>query len=168
MDEDLRQRVAQKIIDAFSATPYPGDNNIGGDDPFDGVSVEEAFRGKHWRNISLKLLLLHHDKLPFFSPQGFRFYLPAYLLGVLFHFEDLDGYFVPSRIINVLTPPHQYPHMFLGTAKQFSTQEKDAIHSFLYHFKALFPDESWSYLPSEGQNLDEAIEFWEDQTLRSE
>jgi len=159
MDENLREKVALKITDAFSTTPYPGDNNIGDGDPFDGDSVEEAFRGKHWREISLELLLVHHEKLPFLSPEGFRFYFPAYLIGVLYHFEDLDMYFVPSRIITSLTPPSQFPNKFLEIAKQFTAQEKDAIHSFLYHFKALFPEESWSYLPSEGQNLEEAIKF---------
>jgi len=160
MDENLRQTVAQNIMVAFSDTPYPGDNNIGGDDPFDGVIVAEAFRGKHWRDITLELLLSHHDKLPFLSKHGYHFYLPAYLLGVLFHFEELDMYGTSSQLISTLVPPSEYGGWFLERLKLFTPQQRSAIYNFLHNYKALFPEESWSYDSDEETNLVNGIEFW--------
>jgi hypothetical protein len=159
MDETLRDKIAQEIRAAFSSTPYSGDDNIGGDDPFDGVLVEQDFKGKHWRDITLEILLKHHNKLPFLSPQGYRYYLPAYLLGVLYHFEDVDLDVLPSKLIRTLSPNHHQAR-FLEVTKQFTVEESAAIYSFLSHYKELFPEESWSYLDNEGQELDEAIEYW--------
>ncbi len=161
MNESLRQQIAQLIRDAFSITPYPGDNQISGDDPFDGLSVQEAFRGKHWRDVSLELLLNHHDKLPFMSDEAYRFYLPAYLLGILFHFEELDGYSFPHQLFRTLAPPGIGTDAFLRKVNIFAPQEMEAIYQFLNIYTELFPDESWSYIPDEGAKLTEATNFWE-------
>jgi hypothetical protein len=161
MNDSLRDKIAQQIRESFSSTPYPGDHNIAGDDPFDGVLVEEAFRGKHWHDITLELLLKHHSKLPFVSPAAYRFYLPAYILGVLYHFEDLDLMDAPYLLLTTLTPsyPTSLPR-FLEVAKHFTPEERAAIHSFLSNCKELFPEERWGYLFNQEEELNAAIEYW--------
>src|SRR6476659_4487759 len=86
-----RERVRDEITTAFGSAPYPGDEEIvsmliiGGqlvDDP-ERKEIKEAFRGSHWTAVSHETLMRNRDSLPFFTPAGLRFFLPAYLLAAL-------------------------------------------------------------------------------------
>ena len=49
--------------------------------------VKAAFLGKRWSEISLGTLRDHYCSLPLLSPEAFRYYLPAFLLGAI---KDMD------------------------------------------------------------------------------
>ncbi|HEY6903255.1 MAG TPA: hypothetical protein VI216_03050 [Candidatus Acidoferrales bacterium] len=80
-----KDEVIERIRDAFSATPYPGDpflqGSFDGSEPFEEVG---AFAGKNdWRTLDSKMLDARYCALDFFSEGGFRFFLPAYLVADL-------------------------------------------------------------------------------------
>ena len=78
------------VCQAFADVPYPGDEQIVPDLTSweEYVETWEYFRGRtDWRTLSIDLLNEAFTgwgpALAFFTPQAFRFYLPAYLLADL-------------------------------------------------------------------------------------
>ncbi|HLL53135.1 MAG TPA: DUF6714 family protein [Myxococcaceae bacterium] len=79
-----REQVVQAIEAAFADAPYPGDRRIGFDpDDAEAAQLDAHFRGLSWRNVPQDVLQRHADHLPFFSAEGLRYFLPAYLLAGL-------------------------------------------------------------------------------------
>jgi hypothetical protein len=94
-----------------------------------------AFVGKSWRDVSAAVAQHHHDTLPFFSDEGFRHFLPAWLRGALEPDTDLDFY-----ALQALRPA-------LGAAERpaferrmagFTAEQRAVIAAFLAH---LAPDD---------------------------
>jgi hypothetical protein len=83
-DPQIRE-LAEHIERAFEATPYPGDDRIcrtgGGREEPAEYALE--FRGLDWKKIHPDFLAQHHAALSFFTGEGFRYYLPAYLIADL-------------------------------------------------------------------------------------
>ena len=79
-DPQVRELIDQ-IRTAFSATPYPGDQQLCGSSQ-DDEPAEYAleFRGLDWRTLHPDLLELNYAALSFFTPEGFRYFLPAFLI----------------------------------------------------------------------------------------
>ncbi len=71
------------IRSAFAGVTHPGDERLLSSDSFDGSEIE-SFRKDlmppSWEQISTQLIDYHYDVLPFFAPEAYRFFLPAYLL----------------------------------------------------------------------------------------
>ena len=84
--------ITQEIKTAFGDMPYPGveciANDLEGNDLERKMIRKEFSRYENWLDVPHELLLQERDALPLFEPQGFRFYLPAYMLFAL---EDYEG-----------------------------------------------------------------------------
>ena len=95
------------IHDAFDAVPYPGDAQIvldNGPDDLEAAKLKERFKGFHWREISIEILQEMHSGVAFFSPQGYQFYLPAFMI---FAVSDFDrGGAICDELVRTLTLPH--------------------------------------------------------------
>lgn len=97
----------QEIRDAFGDMPYPGTeyltNDLEGND-LERKQIREGFsRYENWQDVPRELLVQERDALPLFEPQGFRFYLPAYMLFALEDYEGAD--MIPESIVHSLTLP---------------------------------------------------------------
>lgn len=97
----------QEIRDAFGDMPYPGTeyltNDLEGND-LERKQIREGFsRYENWQDVPRELLVQERDALPLFEPQGFRFYLPAYMLFALEDYEGAD--IIPENIVHSLTLP---------------------------------------------------------------
>jgi hypothetical protein len=81
----LKEEVLDRIREAFGGNSYPGDAFLQGS--FDGCEPAEevgAFFGKtDWSALDSAMLDQRYCALSFFSPAGFRFFLPAYLMADL-------------------------------------------------------------------------------------
>jgi hypothetical protein len=91
---------------AFANVEYPGDENIVENFPMntfsyvESMEIEETLRGTHWKELPTSVL---HYCSPFFlfSPPGFHYYFPAFLIALLANRDasDLGGFlennFVP-------------------------------------------------------------------------
>jgi hypothetical protein len=79
------ESVIRLIRDAFGKNEYPGDPYLQGSfqgcEPFEEVG---PFQGKKdWTRLEAEFLDAHAAALGFFSQEGFRFFLPAYLVADL-------------------------------------------------------------------------------------
>ena len=94
------------IVDAFGSMPYPGDDRIvddyAGYDP-ERDEVKRVLKGHHWRDVSFDMLDNLRDSLPFLSPEGFRFYVPAFMIYCITDFSRSDV--ASQSVINNLTIP---------------------------------------------------------------
>jgi hypothetical protein len=150
--ENLRDETAQVINSAFANTPYPGDENVTAYARY-GRTIADALRGKHWQDVTLETLVQHRWEIFLLAPETFRYYLPVFMLGALYHYDDLDS--LPANVIFSLTPQRQehinnyfageYNDYFSRRAAAFNTPEKAAVVSFLEAFSQLYPPEDLLY-----------------------
>lgn len=158
--------VKTKILEAFSTTSYPGDENLVADgsgyDP-ECREIASAFVGKDWRKISVETLRIYAEALPLFTPVAFQYYLPAYMIGCVDSYYGVDVA-LDSVLFN-LTPPEdrsgwEWDH-FWARVKLFSEREREAIRSFL-ELMEQYEVRDWT---SEGieppeNRVKPALDFW--------
>lgn len=168
----LQRVVKAKILEAFGATPYPGDENLvvdqSGYDP-ECIEIVTAFTGKDWKDVSVEMLRKHKEALPLFTAAAFRYYLPAYMSGCADAYHDVDVA-LDSVLFN-LAPPEPRSgwewDFFWVRVQQFSELEREAIRSFL-ELMDEYERADWA---SEGMEPPEdrvgpALNFWTEFTLR--
>lgn len=167
-----RHVVKTKILDAFGATPYPGDEDLVADqsgyDP-ECTEIASAFKGKDWKDVSVEMLRKHKEALPLFTPAAFRYYLPAYMTGCADSYYDVDVA-LDSVLFN-LTPPKPRSgwewDFFWARAQQFNERERDAIRSFL-ELMDQYERADWASEGMEppGDRVAPALDFWAELTVR--
>lgn len=87
----------QRVINAFEYVSVPKGLLTKGEceeGEVDCLEIRENFTGKEWRTLTPEILEASYDKLPFFSPEAYHCFLPAYLIYSLENFRDnanLDG-----------------------------------------------------------------------------
>ena len=93
MNLDIKTRLIERIKTAFSTVPYPGDQNITIHPLGLDIEIEEYFRGKTWQGLSEEKLRYHlTDALGIFSPEGYHYFLPAFLIFALDGNDDAGWY----------------------------------------------------------------------------
>jgi hypothetical protein len=148
-----KRALIEQIEQTFASVLYPGDNRIciGVTDEdrrllgTEQAEIEAAFKGLHWREVPLEVLNCHQSALSFFSPEAFRFYLPAFMLaslGVPRWPSDLlpAGVGIKNAVIWSLDPPKEMSWKprsdptvawFLERMSGFNPEQKAAIRTFL-------------------------------------
>jgi hypothetical protein len=66
---------------AFAKTPKPKDSKL--TDTYDDEGAQEYFQGRSWDGHSVEDIRLQADAMCFFTPEAFRYYLPAFMLAEL-------------------------------------------------------------------------------------
>lgn len=96
-----------QIDEQFGRVPYPGDDNIVRDTSgahLESEEIKEALVGHHWRNVPFEMLDQLRSALFFLSPEGYRFYLPAFMFFAVTDFDRADV--IPDEVIQTLTFPN--------------------------------------------------------------
>ena len=95
-----------RIDKSFGGNTYPGDEDIvrdsSGSDP-ESIRIRETLKGKHWRDIPFDTLERLRFALPFLSAEGYRFYLPAFMVASIIDFQRAGV--IPDEVVLSLTPP---------------------------------------------------------------
>ena len=127
-------RVLKQIDQAFSGAKYPGDDGIVTDNSRSNLECAEvatAFRGRHWSEIPLETLAYENQALFFFTPEAYRFYLPAYLKGMVSHYDELDAA-VAATLFSLTRPPYLKDRRdYLQRIEIFTVPQRKAIISSL-------------------------------------
>ena len=106
-----RADIGSRVERAFAEPPYPGDERIADSDAryesYEGHAVTVFHRGKTWREITLRHLLDDYAGDPtaclaFMTPEGWRYYLPAYPLIAL-QPDEADA--IADAVVGALTHP---------------------------------------------------------------
>lgn len=87
VSEEQLEILKQKVTSSFANVAYPKDE-IAPHDCDECRGVRKAFANQNWKTINSKILEENYDKLPLFSPEGFHYFLPAFLIYSLTDFND--------------------------------------------------------------------------------
>ena len=160
MSETLREALAKRVETAFRDTSCPTDDIFHYPDNWEH-NVND-FKGKHWRDIPLNLLIQHRDKLVSLTDASFHFYLPAYLRAAILHPDDVDT-LIDNLVLN-LTPPIRIDKKlndFLQKTELFDMEQKDVIATYFESFLELYPEFAISYSNERDlHDLGRAVTFW--------
>lgn len=138
--------IAREIKTAFGDMPYPGAeciaNDLKGTDLERRQIREEFGRYENWQDVPRELLLQERDALPLFDPQGFRFYLPAYMLFTIEDYEGADT--IPESIVHSLTLPDAGTELYEFVRERlalFSEEQRTVILHFLECLERCHPED---------------------------
>jgi hypothetical protein len=162
MSEQSRQQLTQQIEAAFAPGVYPGDEGLvdlyhSGSYCEECAAVAALFRGQDWRTLTKDRLVQNRDSLLLFQPAAYRFYLPAYLVAALKHWNDFDTF--NSSVVMSLTPPNPQEGLdefFSNRVTEFTSEQKNVIRAFLKMYVETRPT-TLGYNKSAWK----ALRFWE-------
>lgn len=126
------ETLKQKVILAFANVPYP-ESDLVRHECEECRDIRKAFTNLDWKTIDSKLLEENFGSLSFFSPEAFHFFLPAYLVYSLEHFED-DFNEVPEFTTYTLTPDKEIkenPGWWQERFENFTKEQFNLIYDFL-------------------------------------
>lgn len=135
-----KKQIKQTIENAFVDTNYPGDGNLTTHKPgFDCDDCDEIradFKGRRWQEVPLVVIQWHYDEISLFSPEGYRYYLPAYLLASLDPADSESARPIPYSVLRSLTKPepsrkHDLTDWFYRRICGFTAEQQAAIKFFL-------------------------------------
>ncbi len=96
------QNLRAKIIDAFSSTPHPGKRNITGHECEECYELRDTFSPLKWDAVPPEIIDDNFGQLSLFTPEAYRYFLPAYLLRCLDNFDPDNR--ICEFVIYSLTP----------------------------------------------------------------
>jgi hypothetical protein len=117
------ERLRGVIAAAFAARPYPGDDRIADRPPRypddEGHAVARFHRGTAWAAIALDGLRAGYPRdasacLGFMTPEGWRYYLPAYLVVAL---DGAAADAIGDAVVGQLTHPRARPDAWTRVAR---------------------------------------------------
>ena len=94
--------VIRLIEDVWREARYPGDDRIVPAGSLEFHGIENYFRGTTWRGHSAIDLRCHRAAFSFFTPQAFRYWLPAFMIAAIKDPEGADvvGDYIPRAVID--------------------------------------------------------------------
>lgn len=130
-----------QIEEAFSDVAYPGDGQIAySETARECPESNEDFKGKHWRDVPSETIRWHYADLPLFSPSGFQYYLPGYLLTAL---TDLK---VRDFLLSVLSAVPEQDPVSRRLFERLTPSQKNAVKAFLEFMRAEAKDDlTWEF-----------------------
>ena len=136
-DGECEQRVkaiVALIESAFSFSIYPGDSNLGeSHQEQDNIEIIDCFKGKHWRDVSPENVRAQSFNLYFFTPDAFRFFLPAFMRATLLHSEETD--IAWGFTFGCLVPPEEYVaeamRTFMTRVEGFTPAQRNAVKAYV-------------------------------------
>jgi len=84
-----KEELIKRIEKVFETVPYPGDQEITIHPLGLEEELEDYFRGKTWKGHPAEKLRDHQDALGLFTPAGYHYFLPAFLIATLEGENDL-------------------------------------------------------------------------------
>jgi len=151
----MHEELITEIEAAFADVPYPGDDRIvvpcRGDTEVE--EYREAFRGKHWREMTSAWLVWQFNAIHFFADEALRFFLPGYMIATISD-PYRQGGVTLEAVIHSLTIPVEPPGFRANRPdpEDYTAGQLRAMAAFLRVVK-----ETLDYEP---YNVDGAIEYY--------
>jgi hypothetical protein len=122
----------QKILKSFDNASYPNES-IAPHECEECRAVRKSFKNQNWKTITPQILEENYGIIPLFSPEAFRYFLPAYVIYSLDHFDEYGT--VCEFTIYALTPDNQSIKDRLDYWQEkfadFTLEQMNCIYEFL-------------------------------------
>lgn len=151
-----RIEFAKRVTEVFPLVPLPNG-------PFARRDrIAHSFQGLRWDQVEPATLSLFCYELHDLYPHVYRYFLPAFLTGMLLH-EDEVGALV-SVMTYSLIPPKQDElryREFYAEVEELAGSQRRVIYELFANYSELFPDALWPDFTSKGsEELEKALEYW--------
>jgi len=128
---DRTETIITDLDRAFGELKRPKDTELLHVDCFDNSDIKPFYGEKHWREIPDEMIESQNGALCFFSPQAFRFFLPAYMRYCLRNYVDSQSFSVDATIY-ALNPHGSGQKDFMESKwGLFSSDQLGVVVSFL-------------------------------------
>jgi hypothetical protein len=119
------KELKRQIEEAWNSLPYPGDDRIVPDVPWDEdlKEMRAGLIGRHWREVDREVIKAHCDSLPLLTPEARRYFLPAFLLAAVDNFWEVDWW------LSIHLALH-----FDEDRSLYSVAQIDALREFLRYY----------------------------------
>lgn len=84
------QDLVKQIRDVFPQEPIPSSQDIILHECDECFSLKNDFSGYRWPEVPRKVLEIHYDDLPLFTPVAYHYYIPSYLSYSLQRIPPVD------------------------------------------------------------------------------
>ena len=131
MIDDVRNSVMRAIEMAFADNPYPADKGLLHPQCMDDEDIRDFYGRTTWLNIPGEVIDRNNASLCFFSPEAYRFYLPAYLIWALRNFDSSDSFTVDSTIYSLTPGEGDLRRFSLSKFALLDVDQRRAVLDFL-------------------------------------
>jgi hypothetical protein len=129
MVEDELSVLLRQLDEAFGHLPIPPAGRLVSGNCACDLEAQEImvkFRGRHWRDLNSADLFGEADSLSFFTPEAFRFFLPAFIRVSLLDTKNAD--LIDAILWNLTQPDdskiwEDRKDLYLETARTYSIPE---------------------------------------------
>lgn len=121
-----KNQIIDTIKETFKDEKYPGDDNIVYDNTgthLECEQVKKTFAGHSWEKLHEIFLFENRNAISFFSKEGFKYYVPAYMIFSVKKFHEADD--APDMLIGKFTLPLEIDTVILANAiKQYRIDKR--------------------------------------------
>ncbi len=149
-------QMADKIRAAFSNTTYPGDDWI-------GTREVKDFIGKRWEEVSVQQTQSAETYLEAFNFRGMSYFLPAFLLAIVEHYNQMVDELLPETLLSLWLAPRRVPESqpyFVLMVNQLTPDQKETIYEYVLSLRDLDPVRFGSSTGYLRERLEKATEYW--------
>lgn len=136
--------IIAQIASAFADVPRPTNDELLHPNCFDDNDIAALYEIEDWRDLSDSMVENEYGALAFLSPEGFRFFIPAYMSFTLRHPES--GAAAVQSTLMSLSP--EYDQMF--TPSKFAMLDAAQSAAVIAFLEAM----------STYEDVDEALVYW--------
>lgn len=130
--------IIREIEAAFAQVEHPGDQSLLHSQCMDDhdIDIEDFYGDIHWRDVPDDIIERNNASLRFFSPEAFRFYLPAFLTWVLRNFAATDSFTVDSTIYSLDPGDDDLGDFAKSKYSLLDHRQRTAVANLLNYLKA--------------------------------
>jgi hypothetical protein len=149
------ETLCRRIHDSFGPLPYPGDDRLVTGNYYEDERILRLLKGFHWQEVSWLNLDQLRDALLYLTPEGFRFYLPAFMIICIqdFYRADVTVHYVMNgltltRAADARWNPSRaeeyeryWRNCFFERVSGFNAPQAKVIREFLEHMRDVYGEE---------------------------
>jgi hypothetical protein len=140
-----RLRVIRLIEEAFSTATKPPDKIVENEYWPDSAELAQALAGRRWQDLSVDEIARFKEDLFLLTPEGFRFYVPAFMTRSIENPDEAD--LAMDCTLSSLSPPRRqasgrawYGDDPTTAFAGFTQNERVALAEFVRFCAEWFPD----------------------------
>lgn len=156
-----RTDIEEQIYQVFRDTKYPGDSNIvSNPDDWESGTIFYYLQGKTWQEVDRFAILEYcGDNLPLLAVEGYRYYLPTFMLSTLEAISSgVPGYILPENLVFEMTFSDDEigrESWFLNVFMPLSLEQKCCVRNFLQYIASVYDEFD------RGSSEEALSSFWE-------
>ena len=136
IDPTAVEAVVAEIEAAFGGLTPPGDDTLLHPRCMDDNDIAEFYGAPEWRALPDAFLIRNYAAPSFFSPEAFRYYMPAFMVWSLRHADSVE--YAPEATLRAFDPDAAGPALRdfqLSKFALFDEAQRRAVVAFLEAFR---------------------------------